>query len=391
MRWMLILACLAWGGLAAAQEEGVLEAHIAGKVEPLDLVVQPADYSDASILRWRGRVARLGTGFMRLHISAEWAELPTGTLLELDAGGEHVETLLVSDIPPEGRWSTLLPSGEVVLSLTAPKIPSDLSLAFDKLMYESDLGMLFSTWGGIDETVPVNDPSVPESLKNLRGPVARLSFFRGGEPRNCTGFMVAETRMVTNEHCVADKESCDSMVAVFGYERDPRGRLRWGKKFRCKSAETLRSDFQLDVALVELVASPGPDFGVVRMAETDLEAGAPLALIQHRGGKEKSISFIECGILETPVDGRAELSDLTHSCDSAEGSSGAPLFAMDGAFVGLHHYGFETNEVAGWADNRAVLGTKVRDWITAELQEIEALPSETVEIVPEGNTVSSTD
>lgn len=366
------------GAAQAQNADAVLEAHIAGQVEKLDLAAAPEDYLEAGPVRWRGLVSRLGSGFIRLHVVADFETLPAGTEIEFDAGGDQVETMLVADIGSEGEWSGLLPSGDVVVSLRSPEKPQDLVIAFDQVMFETDLGTLSSTWGGADETKLINDPTVPEALQALGGPIARLSFFRGGKPRDCTGFLVADNALVTNEHCVADAESCNTLRALFGYERDSRNRLQLGKQFRCKSVDTLRSNFELDVALLELDAAPGEDFGVVTMSDNDPDAGEPLALIQHPGGLDKRISFIECGVLSTPVDGRAIGSDLAHSCDTAEGASGAPLLSLGGEFVGLHHYGFETNSVEGWNDNRAVLGSKVRDWIKAELEGATA-PQESAE------------
>lgn len=378
MRWLVLLVVVFSTLEAVAQtSDVVLEAHIAGQVEQLDLTASPEDYSEAGPVRWRGLVSRLGSGFNRLHVVADFDTLPAGTEIEFDAGGDQVETMLVTDIGSEGEWSGLLPSGDIVVSLRSPEKPQDLVLVFDQVMFETDLGTLSSTWGGVDETKLINDPTVPEALRALGGPIARLSFFRGGKPRDCTGFLVADNTLVTNEHCVADAESCDTLRALFGYERDSRNRLQLGKQFRCKSVDTLRSNFELDVALLELDASPGEAFGVVTLSDEDPDAGAPLALIQHPGGLDKRISFIECGVLTTPVDGRATGSDLAHSCDTAEGASGAPLLSLEGDFVGLHHYGFETNTVEGWNDNRAVLGSKVRDWIKAELEGT-AAPQESV-------------
>ena len=61
--------------------------------------------------------------------------------------------------------------------------------------------------------------------------------------------------------------------------------------------------------------------------------------------------------------GRGTGTDFTHTCDSAGGSSGAPVFDAEGHLVGLHHYGFAEAQVQEWTENRAVRLERIRNWV----------------------------
>ena len=64
------------------------------------------------------------------------------------------------------------------------------------------------------------------------------------------------------------------------------------------------------------------------------------------------------------VDGRAPQSDFTHTCDTAGGSSGAPVFNLEGQLVGVHHFGFADDVDGLWTENRSVHGDLIAAWWT---------------------------
>jgi hypothetical protein len=96
---------------------------------------------------------------------------------------------------------------------------------------------------------------------------------------------------------------------------------------------------------------------------TDAAISEELAIIQHPGGNEKQISFINCTVMALPVDGRANETDFSHTCDTAGGSSGSPVFNANGVLVGLHHYGFNDGQIEEWTENRAVRMSGITDWL----------------------------
>jgi V8-like Glu-specific endopeptidase len=88
-------------------------------------------------------------------------------------------------------------------------------------------------------------------------------------------------------------------------------------------------------------------------------------VIQHPGGEPKQVSFIACEAIQDPVDGRGPETDFTHTCDTAGGSSGAPVFDLQGRLVGLHHYGFAEGQIEAWRENRAVRFNRLRGWMAS--------------------------
>ncbi len=80
MRWLAsVLIALSACAATAQTADAVLEAHIAGQVDKLDLTAGPDDYTDVGPVRWRGLVSRLGSGFVRLlrcapTMSSQWVK-----------------------------------------------------------------------------------------------------------------------------------------------------------------------------------------------------------------------------------------------------------------------------------------------------------------------------
>lgn len=235
----------------------------------------------------------------------------------------------------------------------------------DKISYEAETGVPFSIWGGENETRHVHDEAVPEIVHRLMQPVAKLVFQSDALPKTCTGFLIAEDTLLTNQHCINNAEACASLAVVFGYEYGPDNRIRFGEQFTCAGFEPNRSSFELDATLVQLNGSPGLTYGAVDVAATDAEIAGPLIIIQHPGGEPKQVSFIACEALQDPVDGRGPETDFTHTCDTAGGSSGAPVFDQEGRLVGLHHYGFAEGQIEAWTENRAVKFNRLHGWMVS--------------------------
>ncbi len=152
------------------------------------------------------------------------------------------------------------------------------------------------------------------------------------------------------------------MTAVFGYEFDSTNRLRMGKQARCVNYVPEFSHFPYDVSVIRLSASLGNDYGQINLADTTDATPEDLFIIQHPGSQPKQVSFINCRLTQTHISGRDEGTDFTHTCDTAGGSSGSPIFNAEGLLVGLHHFGFQEDQTQLWTQNRGVHGTNIAVW-----------------------------
>ncbi|MCF7702334.1 trypsin-like serine peptidase [Loktanella sp. M215] len=343
----------------------VLEASVDGRIDRLDIRIGAAQFGAPPVL-WTDSIAVAGADYIRLLIRVEGDFGPEAILRILPALGPASEVHL-DHIDPEGLWTDLFPLGRATLLLLAPDPPAKAVLVLDSIAVEAKGGELFSAWGAND-IMPVHDPAVPPAVAGVAQAVAWLSFIDGGASRACTGVLIRSDLLLTNQHCIASDAACASMRAIFGYEYDAAGRLNMGPQIGCAGFDPAWSDFALDVTALRLTGSPGADYAPISLPDMDPGAEAlhgPLFIVQHPGPHPKQVSFIDCGAAASPVDGRAAASDFTHTCDTAEGSSGAPVFNAAGQLVGLHHFGFRDGSADIWHENRAVLAPLIVPWLQA--------------------------
>lgn len=136
-----------------------------------------------------------------------------------------------------------------------------------------------------------------------------------------------------------------------------------GPQLRCKGYEPHQSSLDLDVTAVRLSAPPGEAFGVINVPEELVDPVGSLITMQHPGDLPKQVSISECAMIESPVSGRVPDSDFTHTCDTANGSSGAPILNTEGQLVSIHHFGFNEASDSAWRENRGVLATLIIGWM----------------------------
>lgn len=364
MRRALICLCLWAGPLMAQPAAPVLEAYIDGNVLAEDIRVEAAEMAPDNPVRWTGAIELSDADYIRLHLRIDGAGFGPEAFLRVAAPlGQDIDIPLAG-IGETGHWTGLLPFGRARLALvsdTAP--PPGTVFAIDQIIRQTSKGTPFSTWGEANEMKPINDPSVPAMISDMRAPVAFLSFIDDGFARSCTGFLIGPQRMITNQHCINSAENCQSMAAVFGYEFGPDQRLKMGPQVGCAGFDEGATNFELDVSVVTLDRAPGDDFGQIDPVTPGDDLSGALFVIQHPGSSPKQVSFIKCDVAAPVVEGRAPETDFTHTCDTAGGSSGSPVFNADGVWVGVHHFGFADSDGAVWTENRGVHAHLIMDWI----------------------------
>lgn len=363
-------ALAAWLNLltagSAQQPQFYIAPQVDGRTEQFTLHVTDQDLLQVGPVWWRDQISELGTEYLRLHVVVRNPGVG-GAVLRVEGGDDVSLSYPLADVGPSGLWTGIIPQGHARLALVAQDRPDGIEFQVDQVAYQAGTGVQYSTWGGVNESKQINDTVVPELVRSLASPVAKLVFQSGGLPRTCTGFLVQKDVLLTNQHCVHAAEACASMTVIFGYEYDADNRLRLGRQFRCAGFDSAWVDVDLDAALFRVVGSPGEQYGTISALGNDPSVGSKLLVIQHPGGKTKQVSFINCSAMAVPAEGRQPDYDFTHTCDTAGGSSGAPVFDEGGLLVGLHHYGFNEGDVPEWTDNRAVRFSLLKQWLSARV------------------------
>lgn len=158
-----------------------------------------------------------------------------------------------------------------------------------------------------------------------------------------TGFMVSENLLLTNWHVFKMEQDVNTSVIQFNYELDRVGNPSKSISFNLSPATFFYSFKDLDYCLVAIEPTDISgkfgleDIGYIqidpslgKLGDEDVEL---LNIIHHPGGDYKQLSIREnkfTKILPTT---------LWYESDTAQGSSGSPVFNDQWQIVALHHMG----------------------------------------------------
>jgi len=155
-----------------------------------------------------------------------------------------------------------------------------------------------------------------------------------------TGFMVSNTVMLTNHHVFKNKEMAEDSEVHFFYEYDAHGRPKQPVIFNFDTSKFYNNE-GLDYCFVGLKPkdiSGAFDLSQIGYLYLDLESGKlgdvnveKLNIIHHPLGDYKQLSIRE----NTFVD--IDDTKIYYETDTAQGSSGSPVFNDQWQVVGLHH------------------------------------------------------
>ncbi|MBN2613199.1 MAG: DNA/RNA non-specific endonuclease [Bacteroidales bacterium] len=166
-----------------------------------------------------------------------------------------------------------------------------------------------------------------------------------------TGFKVSPHLLLTNHHVLTDERMAGLALAEFNYELDLMGNPKLVTRFALEPQSYFFSNVELDFSLVCISERPlygaGSlvDFGFIRIfrVEGKINKGEFVSIIQHPSGQPKQAAIRENDLLDI-----GERVLLYHS-DTAQGSSGSPVFNDSWQLVGLHHSGVpKTDDQGNW-------------------------------------------
>jgi hypothetical protein len=239
----------------------------------------------------------------------------------------------------------------VSIELKAASPPEGLLISVDKYDHPTQPIVQQSVVGQPNfESVYLTTPDI----QKIASSIARLRIKTDqGEPL-CTGFLVSDSLLMTNYHCISTSVEAANSQAEFGIDR----KGAKGKTFRITNLEAVNSSLAYDYVIVRISGTPGRLYGHVNLPhqqDSDAHrAPAPgslsfgdssrkLLVIEHPGGGVKMVSEDnDCSVIEDKISGvdPQVLSDFGHGCDTLGGSSGSPVFNRDtNVLVGLHHLG----------------------------------------------------
>jgi V8-like Glu-specific endopeptidase len=355
------LAVLGFGLTVAAGAQRLVE----GRVESVTIEVSQFHAPDSGVVWSSPRLGHADARYLRVHLASISDIGSTPFSIEIsDDQGMLVERLTREILAGRtGIWSSVVQGGALYVKVVAEAPPTGLHFAIDAIAWGTEPAAQLSIIGldRREQLYQVNDPAI----RRAAAAVAKLSLIIDDELASCTGFLISPQRMLTNEHCIDSQQVCDAAVALFGYEKKDATTLLPGKGYHC--AKLLQVDPNLDYALIELQGEPGNDgFGWLSLTPRQVAQGEELVLIQHPGGEPKQISRRGCKVRTAKAAGtQTALTDLGHTCDTVQGSSGSPVLDSQMRVVGLHHFG--TESPGRWAhENRAVRCEVFQPFLTPE-------------------------
>jgi V8-like Glu-specific endopeptidase len=345
---------IVWSASAAGQEP-----YSEGVTVTLNEVVSfPANPTPPGV-QWSWTVQELGTKFLRVRFAEiEDASINDYAVLIRDRNGDKVQTIPKAEFRAQGDfWSKLLEGDYARIEVLSDAPPIGLTFKLAELAFQRPKAVVYSIVGGGLESI-----SAYKNVAQLYGPsraIAKLSFVMNRNSYTCTGFLINDNSMLTNQHCIGSNQVCATAVALFGYEIGDNGQLNFGQQYRCLSV--IDFDISLDVALIKLEGDPGMTWGHLELTRRALDQDEQAFVIQHPGGQPKQIARNKCYLSTLIADGRAPMVDVGHKCDTAEGSSGSPILGQDYKVVGLHHWGFKDDDCRWAGENRGIRMVGIMD------------------------------
>lgn len=173
-----------------------------------------------------------------------------------------------------------------------------------------------------------------------------------------SGFLISPRLVLTNHHVFSEADAASRALAQFEYALDINGVEKRGPSFRFRPDLFFHADPGLDLALVA-VSGPAEDandadarledYGALRLNPElgKINVGEYITIAQHPSGLPKQIAMRENQLLSI------EANFLVYKSDTAQGSSGSPLFNDTWQVVGLHSAGVPRKNAKG-------------DWLTKD-------------------------
>ena len=175
---------------------------------------------------------------------------------------------------------------------------------------------------------------------------------RNGSDRHigyASGFVVAPRLILTNHHVFPTLGDGENAIAQFEYQLDADGIERQGVSFRFRPDIFHFAEQSLDFALIAVEQQSEDrsraltEFPPLRLNPMlgKINEGEFISIVQHPSGSPKQVALRENKLLSI------DENFLIYASDTAQGSSGSPLFNDSWQIIGLHSAGVPRKNDAG--------------------------------------------
>ncbi len=171
----------------------------------------------------------------------------------------------------------------------------------------------------------------------------------------CTGFLINEDTVLTNQHCIPAASYSRGVTARFLHQKGVDKAQQ--QVFDCSTF--IGNDEALDFALLKCAGRPGDTYGAVELTDRQAVVGNAVHVIQQNCDYYTQSS---CDWNKKVAHGKiTEVADeYTHDADTLGGSSGSPVFASsDNKVIALHHAGYGNDGRGRGVENYAVPMSKI--------------------------------
>ena len=165
------------------------------------------------------------------------------------------------------------------------------------------------------------------------------------EGYTCTGVLIRADLVITNRHCVIRGKG-KAVEVMLWLDHTTEGSARFVEL----QTVAIESDVALDYALLRkrVTKTEPPLVDLANLPVRAAIAGERLFIIHHSNGDPQQVTRAFC---RADLEQSRAATEISHSCPTRPGSSGALVFAdSDGAIVGLHRsIARRTDIVRGYA------------------------------------------
>lgn len=331
-----VLAFLLVSGCAVAQP--VQDAMVTN----VDVFANKFDLRSDRVL-WEYTFSDLKTLYFRVQFEQVQLSTPGLQIVIRDGLDRELTRFGAKDLAGQKALLTgSLYANKIKIQLVGDAAPAEAPFRITKVIHQRDPRGSLEPQSIVPKwlTYPAQVGRRSTELQAVADSVAKVN---AGDGWSCSAFVVGPRTMLTNYHCLKlstrfktdtppDKAECGDLEAIFDFNQ-PIPNPNPDRSPRCTRVADY--DEALDFALLVFDAIPtlsgGKPRTPVKLAEREPRDAEVVFLVHHPSGLPKQVS-LNCKL--STLAG----AEFEHDCDTAGGSSGAPVLTADGA-LGLHFRG----------------------------------------------------